>query len=670
MKKWSWPGHAVGRWLPALAWIVASGAWADIHYVSKSGAHTTPFTNWTMAATDIQSAVDAATDGDTVLVTNGVYNAGGRAGFPAGGTLLTNRVVIHKPVTVASVNGPELTIIAGQKPRADTAVRCVYLTNGATIVGFTFSNGATRVVGFAPDDYGGGVYADGSSAVVSNCIVSGCVAFYGGGSCGGTIYNSRFENNEADGGGGALRSTLDHCAFFGNVSINGGAGFDVTMNQCTMQRNTARDQGGCVYLGTVNNSILCNNTSAWSSGYLQNGGAAFAATINNSLLINNRAGKYGGATINCSLYNCTVSSNSAGLEGGGVYDSTQYNCIVYFNSAPSGMNYTRGSSSFSCTLPLPGSGSGNISNDPQFVSNDGTNYQLRASSPCINRGTNSYVVGIVDLEGNPRIGNYIVDMGAYEYGWYGYGDQACIWDIAVTNRPRSNLIDIHYILLGDPDQPVEVRGGCLPCTAVSNALDYIQCQPLATFAEGSEVNYGANIAPTSSMTARHLVWDAGTDIGHSTQNVDIVLWANPSNTLPIPLHFVQIPAEGTNAALKISRFVGVPYTNTFNLALVWAKCKGWATNAGPDLYAVGGSVAGQIIFTGPDAPTEAGKLWLCEKLGGSIRLANTNDIRRAQEATTPGTVTQWDSYYWPGKKVNEYGIETGASNAWYFVKEE
>jgi len=63
------------------------------------------------------------------LVTNGIYQAGGRAVY---GTI-TNRVVIDKPVTVSSVNGPASTFIFGY-PRS-LYIRCAYLTNGASLTG-------------------------------------------------------------------------------------------------------------------------------------------------------------------------------------------------------------------------------------------------------------------------------------------------------------------------------------------------------------------------------------------------------------------------------------------------------------------------------------------------------------------------------------------------------
>jgi hypothetical protein len=50
-----------------------------------------------------------------------------------------------------------------------------------------------------------------------------------------------------------------------------------------------------------------------------------------------------------------------------------------------------------------------------FVDAAGGNFRLRAGSPCIDRGDNAVVAaGAVDLDGNPRIVNGWVDMGAYE----------------------------------------------------------------------------------------------------------------------------------------------------------------------------------------------------------------------------------------------------------------
>src|SRR5437667_6508269 len=50
-----------------------------------------------------------------------------------------------------------------------------------------------------------------------------------------------------------------------------------------------------------------------------------------------------------------------------------------------------------------------------FIDLAGGNFRLQPGSPCINAGNNFYVSTSTDLDGNPRIINGTVDMGAYEF---------------------------------------------------------------------------------------------------------------------------------------------------------------------------------------------------------------------------------------------------------------
>jgi hypothetical protein len=214
----------------ALALFAVSGnAVAVVHYVSPvSAAPAAPYITWTSAARNIQDAVDAAGPGDTILVTNGVYATGGRA-F---GSSLTNRVTINKPLVVQSVNGPSVTVIQGNRTIGNGAVRCVYLTNNATLIGFTLANGGTHNTGGNVDQSGGGAWSERSNAVISGCI---------------------FTNNTANSeGGGAFNGILNNCLLIGNSASRGGAaaaqvGVTAILNNCTIISNSASMFGGGLF---------------------------------------------------------------------------------------------------------------------------------------------------------------------------------------------------------------------------------------------------------------------------------------------------------------------------------------------------------------------------------------------------------------------------------------
>src|SRR5881396_1213704 len=117
----------------ALFTINAAGV---THYVDVNSTNAAaPYTNWTIAAVNIQDAVDACVAGDEIVVTNGTYATGVRENYGK------NRVVVDKPLTLRSVNGPEFTVIQGyQVPgsiNGDTAIRCLYLADGTLLSGFT-----------------------------------------------------------------------------------------------------------------------------------------------------------------------------------------------------------------------------------------------------------------------------------------------------------------------------------------------------------------------------------------------------------------------------------------------------------------------------------------------------------------------------------------------------
>jgi hypothetical protein len=65
------------------------------------------------------------------------------------------------------------------------------MTNGAVLAGFTLTHGHTRIDGDLENEQsGGGVRCESTSAVLSNCVLTGNGAgTFGGGASGGTLYN-------------------------------------------------------------------------------------------------------------------------------------------------------------------------------------------------------------------------------------------------------------------------------------------------------------------------------------------------------------------------------------------------------------------------------------------------------------------------------------------------
>ncbi len=457
--------------------LVTLNAGAMTYYVNVSNtAPVSPYTNWLKAATNIQDAIDTATNSDLILVTNGLYNTGGRA---VNGYTLTNRVAVTKPLTVQSVNGPAVTVIQGyQVPGTKTgneAVRCVYMTNNATLIGFTLTNGASRdlfVGDVIHEQSAAGVWCESTNVVVSNCVIIANIApARGGGIYLGTLNNCLIVSNQnswsGGGGGGACGSLLNNCTLTGNNGSVGGAAYQCILNSCIISNN-AGDYGGGAYSSKLTNCTIIGNSThpGGNGGGVENstlfncmvvsnsassGGGAYSGSFYDCLIIGNQAtnGSGGGAMFSAltsclirsnvatntptstgggvyqgTVINCTIVSNTATSQGGvygslgGAYGSTISNCIIYYNKALNGTdnNYLSNSIlNYCCTTPLSTNGTGNFINAPLFVNLLTNNYRLQSSSLCINAGNNSVVIGTNDLDGNPRIAGGTVDIGAYEY---------------------------------------------------------------------------------------------------------------------------------------------------------------------------------------------------------------------------------------------------------------
>jgi len=429
----------------------------SFHYVAlDSAAPEWPYTAWATAATNIQDAVDAATaiPGSTVWVSNGVYNIGTQI---TPGRYCQNRVVITEGVTVQSTGGPEQTIITGQL--GVDGVRGVYMDSGR-LIGFTITNSQTSNYGDPfYDRSGGGVNLYGGSGIVSNCVLTGNIAEYGAGSCGGTLIECTLSENEAGFNGGACyESTLSDCILSGNYAENGGGSYDSILYGCTLANNTASSSGGGSVEGVLSECMLTGNDAGSYGGgsYLgtlagctlransavESGGGSYGSTLTACALSGNSA-NYGGGCDGSTLNNCTLSGNSANNMGGGCHDSTLTNCIVYHNDASvDGDNYYGSDLSCCCTTPMPETGTGNLTELPLLLDA----IHIHASSPCVGTGSSAYVSG-TDIDGD--LWDILPSVGCDEPVSLIGELSVSIW-VAYTNVAPGYALDFVAIIEGEP----------------------------------------------------------------------------------------------------------------------------------------------------------------------------------------------------------------------------
>ena len=189
----------------------------------------------------------------------------------------------------------------------------------------------------------------------------------------------------------------------------------------------------------VERTTLCGNIAE------DNGGAIYASfgghtTFRNCLFSNNTSNSFGGVAMflgsSASFYNITATGNSANFFDG-IFSSNSSISIVNSIVAYNGSNldtFNSGTIDVSHSLIEGGWHGTNILDTlPYFTDTSSKDYTLLSNSPAINAGSNDSlsIEDEYDIDGNPRIHQCLVDMGAYEY--QGYASGVTKWYVDSSN---------------------------------------------------------------------------------------------------------------------------------------------------------------------------------------------------------------------------------------------
>ena len=369
----------------------------------------------------IQAAINVAVNGDTVLVAPGTYQE--TINFRG------------KAITVASTDGPEVTIIDGN--RAGPVVTFASGEGRASVLtGFTVQNGNT-VFPFAE---GGGITIQRSSPTISaNMIINntGCDGLgigigFGSPLIQGNVISDNIRSGctGGTGGGGIAVRGNSTAEIVENIISNnstgaGGGGISLfasgsTIVQSNVITGNRSEVGGISMLNDVSGVSIVQNLITGNHGF--GGGINWSnppsAVVNNTIADNDGPGIFAGAFFaNTRLINniivATGNQNAMFCDRSGITTPTNFSFNDVFS--PEGIAYG------GMCMDQTGQ-NGNISADPLFVDPLTGDYHLQPGSPAIDAGDNTVAdLPATDLDGNPRIvdgtgmGQAIIDMGVYEF---------------------------------------------------------------------------------------------------------------------------------------------------------------------------------------------------------------------------------------------------------------
>lgn len=433
-------------------------------YVNHAATGANDGTSWANAYVSLQTAMTSInTSGKSVWIAQGTYkpSASNRltsfvinesnislyGGFIGTETLLTERnVLTNKTILSGDLSGNDNATISFTNPlRNDNSYRILTVNaNNSLIDGLVFTgghaNGSTNQVN------GAAIYK--VPAVLNlniiNCEFKNNVSLLGGagihaifsssGSGALTIENSIFENNLATLGTSiysytnaplVLTVAVSNSLFNGNKVLNN-------------NQNDGYAGSGGWFRAVASNSTL--NASLTNNTYVNNLESGTDSDLYNSGTVGFSKEGIASISLNATVNNCIFWNNKFGPTTNAPAINNFFGAMpsVVVNNSLSLDNFSTIATKYNV-----------LTGNPLFVST--TDFNLSASSPAINAGDNTFVNTTTDLNGNNRIANTTVDMGAYEYaGLCGFSVYPITDNTANVSWNSSITTDLLYVISGQP----------------------------------------------------------------------------------------------------------------------------------------------------------------------------------------------------------------------------
>ena len=314
-------------------------------YVSEGGSDAASGGDWAHAFRTIAYAMSWAKSGDTIWVDDGYVHevaTGGTVTVPAGVTLRSRSGDWRTGATIHGV----LTKVPGQKEgmTGGSAVRCVNLNAGGTIIGFDLVGGGG---GSGTSDIGGIAGGNRATSVAENCRITGCWGYSYASVEKATLTNCvvSCNTNSNVGCAGPNNCNLYRCTVVSNIAQRGNCSslYDSVARKCTfgwnngqvVQRSSVYDStftrhGSTSIMGgatsddtsTAVHCIFTNNTGTCVGG---------SVTATDCEFVGNRAVSAQRNTfVDCKVHHNVIDTtgNTMVLLGGGFYT----NCVIHSNS--------------------------------------------------------------------------------------------------------------------------------------------------------------------------------------------------------------------------------------------------------------------------------------------------------------------------------------------------